>query len=156
VTAEELIAQADSAAANAYAPYSDYEVGAAVLARDGRVFAAANVENAAYPLGICAERAAIGKAASEGLKPGDVEAIAIFVEPGNAWLRDTNTPIKPTVVMLPGDAIESLPRGMPYGHTGTILGEDDPKLIDVRRQLVAQGMKCTDRFSEFLDHCESL
>ena len=55
MTAEELLAQADTAAENAYAPYSEYQVGAAVLARDGRVFAAANVENAAYPLGICAE-----------------------------------------------------------------------------------------------------
>src|SRR5205823_12293995 len=62
VTAEELLAQADAAAANAYAPYSEYQVGAAVLARDGRVYAGANVENAAYPLGICAERSAIARA----------------------------------------------------------------------------------------------
>ena len=50
MTAEELLAQADAAAANAYAPYSQYQVGAAVLARDGRVFAGANVENAALRL----------------------------------------------------------------------------------------------------------
>jgi cytidine deaminase len=59
VTAEELLAQADAAAANAYAPYSNYHVGAAVLARDGCVFVGANVENAAYPLGNCAEASAI-------------------------------------------------------------------------------------------------
>ena len=59
MTGEELLAQADAAAQNAYAPYSQYQVGAAVLARDGRVFAGANVENAAYPLGVCAERSAI-------------------------------------------------------------------------------------------------
>ena len=59
MTSEELLAQADAAALNAYAPYSKYFVGAAVLTRDGRVFAGANVENAAYPLGICAERSAI-------------------------------------------------------------------------------------------------
>jgi cytidine deaminase len=91
MTAEELLAQADAAAANAYAPYSNYHVGAAVLARDGRVFAAANVENAAYPLGICAERAAIGKAASEGLRPGDLEAIAITASPCGGcrqWLHE--------------------------------------------------------------------
>jgi cytidine deaminase len=91
MTAEELLAQADAASANAYAPYSNYLVGAVVLARDGRVFAAANVENAAYPLGICAERAAIGKAASEGLKPGDVEAIAITASPCGGcrqWLHE--------------------------------------------------------------------
>src|SRR4051812_39351210 len=81
MTGEELLAQADAAAANAYAPYSNYLVGAAALARDGRVFAGANVENAAYPLGICAERSAIAKAAGEGLRPGDLEAIAINASP---------------------------------------------------------------------------
>ena len=91
MTPEELLARADAAAANAYAPYSDYQVGAAVLARDGRVFAGANVENAAYPLGICAERSAIAKAASEGLRPGDVEAIAITASPCGGcrqWLHE--------------------------------------------------------------------
>jgi cytidine deaminase len=91
VTEEELLALADDAARRAYAPYSNYHVGAAVLTRDGRVFAAANVENAAYPLGICAERAAIAKAASEGLTPGDVEAIAITTSPCGGcrqWLHE--------------------------------------------------------------------
>ena len=91
MTADELLERADAVSANAYAPYSNYLVGAAVLARDGRVFAGANVENAAYPLGICAERAAIGKAASEGLKPGDVEAIAITASPCGGcrqWLHE--------------------------------------------------------------------
>jgi cytidine deaminase len=91
MTTEELLALADAAAANAYAPYSNYHVGAAVLARDGRVFVGANVENAAYPLGICAERSAIAKAASEGLKPGDVEAIAITASPCGGcrqWLHE--------------------------------------------------------------------
>ena len=91
MTAEELLAQADAAAANAYAPYSEYQVGAAVLARDGRVFAGANVESAAYPLGICAERSAIARAASEGLRPGDMEAIAITASPCGGcrqWLHE--------------------------------------------------------------------
>jgi cytidine deaminase len=91
MTADELLAQAERAAARAYAPYSNYLVGAAVLARDGRVFAAANVENAAYPLGVCAERAVIAKAASEGLRPGDVEAIAITASPCGGcrqWLHE--------------------------------------------------------------------
>ena len=95
MTAEELLAQADAAAANAYAPYSDYQVGAAVLTRDGSVIAAANVENAAYPLGVCAERAAIAKAASEGLRPGDVEAIAITASPCGGcrqWLYEWRVP----------------------------------------------------------------
>ena len=78
---DELYERAVAAAERAYAPYSSYLVGAAVRARDGRVFAAANVENASYPLGICAERAAIAAAVAEGCKPGDLEAIAITASP---------------------------------------------------------------------------
>ena len=91
MTPEELLAQADAAAERAYAPYSDYRVGAAVLARDGRVIAAANVENAAYPLGVCAERTTIAKAASEGVRPGDFEAIGITASPCGGcrqWLHE--------------------------------------------------------------------
>lgn len=91
MSAEELLASAEEAATNAYAPYSEYRVGAAVLTRDGRVFAGANVENAAYPLGICAERSAIAKAASEGVLPGDLEAIAITASPCGGcrqWLHE--------------------------------------------------------------------
>ena len=91
MSADELLERAAAAAAHAYAPYSNYKVGAAVLARDGRVIAGANVENAAYPLGVCAERAAIAKAASEGLRPGDVEAIAITASPCGGcrqWLHE--------------------------------------------------------------------
>ena len=91
MTPDELLAEADAAATNAYAPYSNYRVGAAVLTRDGRVIAGANVENAAYPLGVCAERSAIAKAASEGLRPGDVEAIAITASPCGGcrqWLHE--------------------------------------------------------------------
>ena len=51
----ELYEQAVAAAAHAYAPYSNYRVGAVVRARDGRVFEGVTVENASYPLGICAE-----------------------------------------------------------------------------------------------------
>lgn len=95
MTAEELLAQADAVAVNAYAPYSNYQVGAAVLTRDGRVFAGANVENAAYPLGVCAEKSAISKAASEGVRPGDVEAIAITASPCGGcrqWLYEWRVP----------------------------------------------------------------
>jgi cytidine deaminase len=91
VSAEELVTRAEAAAENAYAPYSGYRVGAAVLARDGRVFEGANVENAAYPLGVCAERTAIVKAASEGLRPGDLEAIGITASPCGGcrqWLHE--------------------------------------------------------------------
>ena len=81
MTGEELLALADKAAANAYAPYSNYLVGAAVLTRDGRVFAGANVENAAYPLGVCAEKTALTRAVTDGCKPGDLEAIGITASP---------------------------------------------------------------------------
>jgi cytidine deaminase len=76
-----LLARAEAAASRAYAPYSRFYVGAAVRARDGSVFEGVNVENAAYPLGICAERSALGRAVAEGLGPGEVEAIAITASP---------------------------------------------------------------------------
>jgi cytidine deaminase len=78
---DELYERAVAAAANAYAPYSKYPVGAAVQARDGRVFEGVNVENAAYPLGICAEKAAISRAVADGCRPGDLEAIGITASP---------------------------------------------------------------------------
>ena len=78
---DELYERAVAIAGRAYAPYSSYLVGAAVLARDGRVFEGVNVENAAYPLGICAEKAAIARAVAEGCRPGDLEAIAITASP---------------------------------------------------------------------------
>ena len=62
---------ADAVAARAYAPYSRFHVGCAVLARDGRVIEGVNVENAAYPLGVCAERTASRGRIAEGLRPGD-------------------------------------------------------------------------------------
>ena len=70
MTGEELVTRAEAAAANAYAPYSGYHVGAAVLTKDGRIYDGVNVENAAYPLGICAEKTTIAKAASDGVRPG--------------------------------------------------------------------------------------
>ena len=81
MTGEELYERAKVAAQHAYAPYSEYRVGAAVLTRDGHVFEGVNVENAAYPLGVCAEKTAIAKAVSEGYKPGDLEAIGITASP---------------------------------------------------------------------------
>lgn len=83
--------RAEAAAANAYAPYSRYRVGASLLVRDGRVFDGVNVENAAYPLGVCAERTAIAQAASEGLRPGDLAAIGITASPCGGcrqWLHE--------------------------------------------------------------------
>jgi cytidine deaminase len=91
MTGEELVLRAEAAAANAYAPYSNYRVGATLVTRDGRLFDGVNVENAAYPLGVCAEKTAIVKAASEGVRPGDVEAIGITASPCGGcrqWLHE--------------------------------------------------------------------
>ena len=73
----ELLSQAHTAKENAYCRYSGYKVGAALLAKDGTVITACNVENASYGLTICAERSAIVKAVSMGYRPGDFEAIAV-------------------------------------------------------------------------------
>jgi cytidine deaminase len=81
MTGEELVARAEAAAAHAYAPYSKYLVGASVLTTDGRLFDGVNVENAAYPLGICAEKTAIGTAASAGVRPGEIAAVGITASP---------------------------------------------------------------------------
>ena len=78
---DELYDRAVAVAERAYAPYSNYLVGAAVRARDGRVFEGVNVENAAYPLGVCAEKAALARAVADGCRPGDLEAIGITASP---------------------------------------------------------------------------
>ena len=78
---ERLLEQATEAAERAYAPYSGFHVGAAVRAADGRVIAGVNVENAAYPLGMCAERTAIARAVAEGYRPGELEVLAVTASP---------------------------------------------------------------------------
>ena len=77
---EDLIAKAIEAREKAHAPYSHFAVGAALLARSGRVYTGCNVENASYGLSICAERTAVFKAVSEGER--DFEALAVVTEKG--------------------------------------------------------------------------
>ena len=91
MTDQELLELAQEASANAYAPYSNFHVGAAALLRDGRVVTGVNVENAAYPLGVCAERCVLSTAAASGVRPGDVEAVAITASPCGGcrqWLAE--------------------------------------------------------------------
>jgi cytidine deaminase len=71
----------------AYAPYSRFQVGAALQTRDGRQFVGCNVENAAYGLCNCAERTALFSAIAAGCKPGDFSAIAV--------IADTPGPVTP-------------------------------------------------------------
>ena len=87
----DLVERADAVAARAYAPYSEYFVGAVVRTRDGRLFEGVNVENAAYPLGVCAEKSALVAAVSAGYRPGDIEAIGITASPCGGcrqWLHE--------------------------------------------------------------------
>jgi cytidine deaminase len=76
----ELVRAAITAREGAYAPYSGYAVGAALLADSGKVYRGANVENAAYPTSMCAERVALFKAVTEGER--NFEAIAVATENG--------------------------------------------------------------------------
>ena len=73
--------KAEAVAEKAYAPYSRYHVGAVVQTTDGREFEGVNVENAAYPLGVCAEKSAIVAAVTAGYGPGDLVAIGISASP---------------------------------------------------------------------------
>jgi cytidine deaminase len=87
----DLYERAVAVAEQAYAPYSKFLVGAAVRGRDGRVFEGVNVENAAYPLGICAEKGALAQAVAAGYGPGDLEEIAVTASPCGGcrqWLHE--------------------------------------------------------------------
>lgn len=82
VTTEELIQAATQAQARAYAPYSNYHVGAAVLTRAGKIQVGCNVENAAYGSTICAERTALTAAIAQGER--DFVAIAVVTPNGGS------------------------------------------------------------------------
>lgn len=76
MTDDELIAAARAAAEHSYSPYSGFAVGAALRFADGRVFTGTNIENAAYGPTVCAERVAVFKAMSEGVR-GGLEVVAV-------------------------------------------------------------------------------
>ena len=77
---QDILDRAFEAMENAYAPYSNYHVGACVLTKDNKYFLGANIENASYGLTNCAERNAIFQAYSNGYRKNDIEAIAIVSE----------------------------------------------------------------------------
>ena len=80
-TDRELFERAERIKQNAYAPYSNFLVGAVLRARDGTLFDGVNVENAAYPLGVCGEKTAYVTAVTQGYKPGDFDLIVINASP---------------------------------------------------------------------------
>jgi cytidine deaminase len=77
---QSLLDLANEARQRAYAPYSGYKVGSALRTRSGKIFTGVNVESAAYPLTMCAERIAIYKAVSEGEL--EFEAISVVTDNG--------------------------------------------------------------------------
>ena len=77
VTDKELIESAHAAAREAYAPYSDYQVGSALLFDDGAVITGCNVENASYGLALCAETVAVSRAFGEGRRGGLVKVAVV-------------------------------------------------------------------------------
>ena len=83
MTDKELFRMAVEASENAYAPFSNFHVGAALLTEDGKVFTGVNIENSSYGATICAERTAMVKAISEGAR--DFQSIAIAGNGGTSW-----------------------------------------------------------------------
>ena len=77
---DDLVAAAARARSNSYSPYSRFRVGAALLAKSGKVYMGCNIENGAYTPGVCAERVALGTAIAAGERPGDFEAIAVVAD----------------------------------------------------------------------------
>ena len=84
MTGKELCAMAKTAMMNAYVPYSGFRVGAAVLCPDGSVYTGCNIENASFTPTVCAERAAIFKAVSEGKRTFSALAVASGKADGGA------------------------------------------------------------------------
>jgi len=109
-----LVAAAIVAAQNAYIPYSGYPVGAALRTTDGDIFTGCNIENAAYPACICAERTALVKAVSEGVRTFD--AIAVATRNGGSpcglcrqMLFEFAPDLRVVLVTLDGDITHDLP-----------------------------------------------
>jgi cytidine deaminase len=76
-----MLHAARAAAKNAYAPFSEFKVGAAVLTANGRIFSGCNIENSSYGLTVCAERVAIFKAVSAGER--EIKAVLVYADTAN-------------------------------------------------------------------------
>ncbi len=84
---QELLTAATTVRQRAYAPYSNFQVGAALRTADGRVFVGCNVENTSYGLSVCAERNAIAAAVAGGMQPRELAALVV--------VADTADPVTP-------------------------------------------------------------
>lgn len=73
---KKLVSEAKKALKNAYAPYSDFKVGAALISKSGKIYTGCNIENKSYGATICAERSAISKAVSDGEREFSAIAVA--------------------------------------------------------------------------------
>lgn len=83
----------------------------------------------------------------------EVKRIAVFAEPGQPLLRELRESwksTKPFALLLPGSVLDVLPRGLPYGHTGTILGEDEPSVWQTREAIRGQGVLCAETVAELI------
>ncbi|MFV0518623.1 MAG: cytidine deaminase [Aminipila sp.] len=107
---KDLFIKSREVAKNAYAPFSKFNVGAALLASDGRVFTGVNVENSSFGGTICAERTAFTKAISEGVR--EFTAIAITGNGKEAWpcgiCRQFMYEFAPDLTVITGDSEEDL------------------------------------------------
>lgn len=125
---EDLLRQAIEARANAYTPYSNYKVGAALLTKSGQVYQGCNIENAAYTPSVCAERTAIFKAVSEGER--DFEAIAVVTANKGApcgVCRQVLREFAPNITIILGDVkgnyeLLTLPDLLPHSFGPEDLG----------------------------------
>ena len=103
---DELVAEAIKARKFAYAPYSNYKVGAALLTSDGQIYRGCNIENAGYSPSTCAERTAIFKAITEGVR--EYEAIAVVTSDGGApcgVCRQVMREFAPNLTVIVGDLV---------------------------------------------------
>lgn len=109
-----LVKAAIEGSEHAYMPYSNYKVGAAILTKDGEIFKGCNVENASYPVGVCAERTAIVKAVSEGKK--EMVACAVVTRDGGSpcglcrqALYEFNPKMHMIMAKLDGEVVSEMP-----------------------------------------------
>jgi len=124
-----LLDEARKAAKKAYAPYSRFKVGAAVLAADGRIFFGCNVENASYGLSMCAERNAVAKAVSEGAR--DFEAIAVCA--------DTTGPVTPCGACRQVRSAGPAAAGVVRARISEETGEETHRAQETRRKKINPG-----------------